>query len=202
MKRGKQVIEAVAPGARVVIRDAEWLVRRVDTTSTGGQSIHAVGLSELVKDREAVFLAELERDIAVLDPADTTLVQDASPHFRNTLLCIESLLRQTPPTDPPSQERIYLGHKAAMDLVAYQLDPAIQALQQPRQRLLIADAVGPGKTLEAGILLAAALGSADSDYGRLEVETKERSLLYVACTRAKKHALITCYGKPSPFITT
>ena len=39
-----------------------------------------------------------------------------------------------------------------MNLVPYQLDPALQALRQPRQRILIADAVGLGKTLEAGIL--------------------------------------------------
>ena len=41
-----------APGARVVIRDAEWLVRKVDRTSTGGQAITVVGLSELAKDRD------------------------------------------------------------------------------------------------------------------------------------------------------
>lgn len=39
-----------------------------------------------------------------------------------------------------------------MNLTPYQLDPALQALRQPRQRILIADAVGLGKTLEAGIL--------------------------------------------------
>ena len=39
-----------------------------------------------------------------------------------------------------------------MNLVPYQLDPALQALRQPRARILIADATGLGKTLEAGIL--------------------------------------------------
>jgi len=39
-------------------------------------------------------------------------------------------------------------------LCRFQLDPAIQALKQPRQRILIADAVGLGKTLEAGVLLS------------------------------------------------
>ncbi|QPB72263.1 DEAD/DEAH box helicase family protein [Magnetovirga frankeli] len=34
------------------------------------------------------------------------------------------------------------------------LDPAIQALKQPRQRILIADAVGLGKTLAAVILVS------------------------------------------------
>ncbi|MEE8291367.1 MAG: hypothetical protein V3R80_07810 [Candidatus Tectomicrobia bacterium] len=36
-------------------------------------------------------------------------------------------------------------------LVGSQLDPAMPALHQPRQRILIADAVGLGKTLEAGV---------------------------------------------------
>jgi SNF2 family DNA or RNA helicase len=143
----------LAPGARVLIRDAEWLVRRVDRTSTSGKALTCIGLSELVKDKEAVFLTEIEKlrnPVQILDPAQTELVPDRSAEYEDALLYMESLLRQTPPTDA----NLYIGHKGAMDLVPYQLDPAIQALQQPRQRILIADAVGLGKTLEAGILMS------------------------------------------------
>jgi len=143
----------LAPGARVVIRDAEWLVRRVDRTLTGGQALSVVGLSELVKEKEAIFLTEVENEsggVEVLDPAETKLVADTSSSFRDSLLFVESLLRQTPPTD----EKLYSGHHGAADAVPYQLDPAVQALQQPRQRILLADAVGLGKTIEAGILLS------------------------------------------------
>lgn len=54
--------DTIAPGARVRIRDAEWLVQRVDRTSDGGQVLDVVGLSELVEDQEARFLRELEED--------------------------------------------------------------------------------------------------------------------------------------------
>ena len=63
---------------------------------------------------------------------------------------MESQLRATVPSD----ESIHVGHQATMDLVPYQLDPARHALARPRQRILIADAVGLGKTLEAGILVS------------------------------------------------
>jgi superfamily II DNA/RNA helicase len=144
------ISDTFAPGARVLIRDAEWLVRRVDRTSTGGQALRVIGISELVRNKEAMFLSEIDQSIEVLDPADTKLVQDASSSYQATILYIESLLRQTPPTD----ENLYIGHRAAMDVVPYQMDPAIQSLKQPRHRILIADAVGLGKTLEAGILLS------------------------------------------------
>ena len=139
-----------APGARIVVRDAEWIVRRVDRTSTGGQALTVTGISELVRDKEAIFLTEIDKSIEILDPVDTKLVRDESSCYQASLLYMESLLRRTPPTD----NNLYIGHQAAMDYVPYQLDPAIQALKQPRQRILIADAVGLGKTLEAGVLLS------------------------------------------------
>ena len=143
------ICDAYAPGARVIIRDEEWLVRRVDRTSSGSEALSVVGLSPLVLGQEKVFIDSLEK-IKVVDPINTQFVGDDSPYYRQSRLYIESLLRHTPPTD----ESLYIGQKAAIDLVPYQLDPAIQALREPRQRILIADAVGLGKTIECGILLS------------------------------------------------
>ena len=140
----------LAPGARVVIRDAEWVIRRVDRSPDGGYQLVCDGVSELVREREAIFLTTLESDVQVLDPADTRLVPDESPGFADSRLYLESQLRQAVPND----ERIHIAHGAAMDPAPYQLEPARQALRQPRQRILIADAVGLGKTLEAGILVS------------------------------------------------
>ena len=137
------------PGARVIVRDAEWIVRRADH-APGGYQIVCDGVSELVRGREAVFLTALEPTIEVLDPAETRLVPDDSAQFTDSILYMESQLRQAVPND----SEIHVGHTAAMDRVDYQLDPARLALARPRQRILIADAVGLGKTLEAGVLVS------------------------------------------------
>lgn len=140
---------AIAPGARVVIRDAEWVIRKVDMSSDGGYQLTCDGVSELVQNKSGIFLTNLEEDVQVLDPSETQLVEDDSAGYNSSLLYIESLLRRAVPND----DHIHIGHQAAMDPVSYQLDPALQALKQPRQRILIADSVGLGKTLEAGILV-------------------------------------------------
>ncbi|WAS95381.1 DEAD/DEAH box helicase [Nannocystis punicea] len=136
-------------GARVLIRDEEWLVRGVRITAGGAAELHVVGLSPLVRDREAMFLDDLDA-IETLRPEDTELVFDDTPHCRRGRLQLEALLRRSPPTDA----RLYLGHRGAMDLAEYQLEPAALALAQPRPRLLVADGVGLGKTVEVGVLLA------------------------------------------------
>jgi superfamily II DNA or RNA helicase len=138
----------LAPGARALIRDEEWLIRRVDPSADGGWLLTCDGISELVRGQSALFLTALEDDIEILDPAQTLLVHDDSPKYNATMLYLESQRRRTVPNDT----RIHLGHRGVMNVVPYQLDPALQALQQPRARILIADSVGLGKTLEAGIL--------------------------------------------------
>ncbi len=125
------------------------MARSARPTKTGALEVRVTGLSELVRNREAVFLTDLDV-ITPLQPEDTELVNDDSAGYRKSRLYLESLLRQTPPTG----SSIHLGHRAAMDLKNYQLTPAVKALSQPRPRLLIADAVGLGKTLEVGILLS------------------------------------------------
>lgn len=138
-----------AAGARVLVRDEEWVVRSAHQSSFGGAAVHVTGLSELVRGKAAIFLTAIDT-VTLLEPEETTLVADTSAQFRRGRLYLESLLRRSPPTDAS----ITIGHRAAMNQADYQLVPAARALQQPRARILIADAVGLGKTLEAGILLS------------------------------------------------
>lgn len=114
----------IAPGAHIELRDAVWRVTRVDTTSTGKQAWRCQGVSEIVRDQEAIFLEEYEPEVAVLDPKQTRLERDTSSRHRKGLLYIESLLREVPPPD----DGLYVGHRAAMDALDFQLEPAWMAL--------------------------------------------------------------------------
>ncbi len=137
-----------APGMRVIIRDEEWMIKKADRNSYGNSTLQCVGITPLVKDKQAYFLSDLEK-IEVVDPAQTKIVIDRSSHHNRARLYLESQWRQMIPTDTA----LHLGHKAVMNVMQYQLEPAASSLRRPRQRILIADAVGLGKTLEAGILM-------------------------------------------------
>ena len=108
-----------APGLRVEIRDAEWVIKRADLTSSGTYSLLFTGISEVSARQGGPFLTEIDRDINPLHPEDTERVPVASPRFANSRLYLESLLRQAPPTDA----NLWIGHRATIDVLPYQLDP-------------------------------------------------------------------------------
>lgn len=87
-----------APGMRTIIRDEEWMVKKIETNSLGNKTLYCVGISPLVKDREAIFLTDLEQ-VQIVDPAEVKLVADASPFYKRALLYLESQWRQQIPTD-------------------------------------------------------------------------------------------------------
>ena len=141
--------QPIAAGARVLVRDEEWVVQSVKPEASGGRAITVEGVSELVRDKRAIFLDALD-EITVLAPEETALVPDTSSGYLNSRLFLESLSRRSPATDT----KIHLGHKAAIDPVDYQLRPTARALKLLRPRFLMADGVGLGKTVEVGVLLS------------------------------------------------
>jgi hypothetical protein len=106
----------LAPGSRIIARDEEWLVRRVDLTPTGAHLLTVTGLSPLVRNREAMLIDRVEaldEPIQLIDPKTTQPTHDDSPYYRDTRLFLEALLRQSVPPD----ERLTVGHRGAMDLL-------------------------------------------------------------------------------------
>jgi ERCC4-related helicase len=145
-----KVYPLLAPGSQVVVRDEEWVIRAVGATEVMGRKISVVGTSELVRDQQATFFTALDK-VDPLDPNATKLVADESPNFRSSRLYLESLLRRTPV--PLSEPRLTVGPLQLLDSLEYQRQPVAKALQALQPRILIADAVGLGKTLEVGMLL-------------------------------------------------
>ncbi|WP_294540249.1 SNF2-related protein [uncultured Rhodoblastus sp.] len=142
-------IHVPSPGSMIRVRSATWKVlgceRRPD-----GNIVSCRGVAGIVKGKAARFVLELETDYELLDPAAKMLVPDRSPGLTDTKLFLEAAFRSTPTT---TNTPLTLG-KAAIDDLAFQHVPVRIALSQDRVRLLIADDVGLGKTLEAGLITA------------------------------------------------
>jgi hypothetical protein len=142
----------VVPGSVVVVRDEEWLVTGVEPTQDG-RLLRCQGLSELVRDTSASFYEGLD-DIEVLDPAQASVVADDSPSYRQSRLWLEASLRKT--AVPLDGNAITVSAEMLADSLGYQQTAVRKALDQAnlRTRILLADAVGLGKTLEIGMILA------------------------------------------------
>ncbi|BCL12390.1 helicase-related protein [Micromonospora sagamiensis] len=139
------------PGSRIVVRDEEWLVRSVKTGTPDGTMVKAVGVSEFVQDVEATFFTALET-IQAMRPEETVLVRDTSSRFRQSRLFLEAVLRRTPL--PRTERGLALADRFLLDPLTYQQRPVELALSGLRPRILLADVVGLGKTLEIGLILA------------------------------------------------
>ncbi|MGH3628592.1 MAG: SNF2-related protein [Sciscionella sp.] len=141
-----------ATGSVVEVRDEEWIVSSCERAGDGWK-IRCVGCSELVREQPATFYSSLDT-IEALDPADAQLVQDDSPNFRRSRLWVEAVLRKTP---VPLHERgLTVSQRMLLDPLDFQRQAVAEALDPARlrPRLLIADAVGLGKTLEIGMILS------------------------------------------------
>lgn len=145
-------LELIAPGSRVIVRDQDWQVTEVERHAMGTRAIvRCIGRSELVRDQPASFFS----DIDVIEPEDPTKTKfrlDASPNGVETRLILDSLVRRTPV--PVSNTNLTVGHQMLADDLPFQREPFRMATTQLQPRLLIADAVGLGKTIEVGIMLS------------------------------------------------
>lgn len=146
-----ELLPLIASGAQVVVRDEEWLVRSVRNTPADGKLVSCIGTSTLVKDTEATFFTKLDV-IQPLKPEDTKLVADDSPRYRDTRLYLEAMIRKTPIA--ATESGLTVSNDQLLDKLDYQRRAVHKALDGLRPRLLIADAVGLGKTLEVGMILS------------------------------------------------
>ncbi|MFA8451905.1 MAG: helicase-related protein [Bacteroidales bacterium] len=137
-------------GARIDTRGENFLITDIKENYDGTFLIDAEGISELVKGKSFKFDTRIDTDIQVVDPTNTRLIPDTDYGYRRTKLFLETQLRHS----SNYSNKITIAHKGAFDISDYQFDPTLKALKLPRPRVLIADGVGLGKTVEVGIFLS------------------------------------------------
>lgn len=154
----------LAPGSVVEVRDEEWLVTGVQTVYERAnhqeviptkpvQRIEVQGLSELVRDTSAIFYDSIDT-VTPIDPRQAPLINDPSSGYRDAKLWLEATLMKT--ATAVEDTNLTVADGMLIDPKEYQRTPVRKILdpQNLRPRILLADAVGLGKTIEIGLILA------------------------------------------------
>ena len=142
------MVQLPTPGSIIQVRSTPWKVNSIKTRDKGFRELACRGIAGITKGKYASFVFELEHSLRVLAPDEINLIPDLSSGIIDTKLYLAASFRATPTT---SRKPLTFG-RAAIDDLGFQHVPVEQALRQDRIRLLIADDVGLGKTLEAGLI--------------------------------------------------
>ena len=134
--------ESITPGARATVRGDEWIVAGV-TRHTDCETVRLTGCGR----------ANLGAARTLLTPFDRIRSSTRSAHInvlgrRRWLWQVSLLLRDTGRFGSLST-----AAGASIRLLPFQIEPALAMLRHAHLRLLIADEVGLGKTIQAGVLL-------------------------------------------------
>ena len=133
------------PGTEVRLRGLRWEV--VSTESLGPQTLFRIrGLENAVLGRELDILYPFEDD---LEPVIHALRPDRAAPLANWLVYHQAFLLEQA-LGPNALLAVQPGR---LRIEPYQLVPVLRAIRMVRVRLLLCDAVGLGKTIQAGLVL-------------------------------------------------
>ncbi|TCV83492.1 MULTISPECIES: SNF2-related protein [Methylomonas] len=153
-------------GMLAIVRNRRGVITTVESIAEPGTSklLHLVTVefSDADGDAEETLLWERERTPVVLEPNAMPRVDSESPMVMEEFLALQRATRWSALTpflaacdpsvrsEPVPTAPVY-GAVSADD---FQLVPLARAMRMPRVSLLLADDVGLGKTIEAGLILA------------------------------------------------
>jgi len=153
-----QPLPRLKPGAVVRCRTRRYLVESVQPEKEkdrkpGCDTVVAMACMEdqAIGQRLTVFL-EREIDFEVLGESSWEVVAQRGFDQPRQFSAYLNTLRWNCVTATDA-ELFQAPYRAGIDVKAYQLEPLRKALQMPRVGLFIADDVGLGKTIEAGLIL-------------------------------------------------
>lgn len=139
-----QVLPAgLSPGALVVLRDCRW---RVERTRPAGECavLWLQGVEPRNHGVRRAVITPFDRPRPVVRRHDPRVVTPRRWH-----LALRTLVASKTAPDVPD---VVVG--ARIEVLPYQLEPAVLLLSNRAPRLLLADAVGLGKTVQAAIVIA------------------------------------------------
>lgn len=152
------------PGQVVDVRGSTWAVADVQAQGlprspadeSTARTTHVVTLQSLDEDRlgeELAVVWELEvgHTVAPDQGVPETITVDAFDD-PNTLAAFVDAVRWGAVTSADANS-YQAPFRSGANVEAYQLEPLRRALQSPRTNLLLADDVGLGKTIEAGLVI-------------------------------------------------
>lgn len=143
-------------GQLVEVRRRQWVVTQIDV---GGMSAsidkiqHLVSMESIDEDsigEELQVIWEVEPGARVLEKAGLPSITGYDPNYK-----LNAFLDAVRWGAASNAERQFLQapFRSGISIEDYQLDPLVRAIDMARVNLLIADDVGLGKTIEAGLVI-------------------------------------------------
>ena len=154
------------PGRLAIVRNRPCVIAKVEASAvhtTGLVHLVTVDYTDLEGAREETIIWEREPDARVIQGTGLPRIADHDPMSQGDFVALQRSARWgaihpfTDPdgdTGPLSRLPFSSPFHGAIEVEDYQMVPLLKAMRMPRVSLLLADDVGLGKTVEAGLILS------------------------------------------------